>query len=282
MKATPNCEEETMPELPEVETIRRGIMPFVEGQEIVRVVVRNRDLRWPLSNQFASRVTGQIVQVVARRGKYLLLRCAAGTIIIHLGMSGKLSILPLHTAPGKHDHVDFVFSNNQCLRFNDPRRFGSVLWTAEPLAEHPLLAGLGPEPLEAELNATYLYRRSRKRQLAVKQFIMDSHIVVGIGNIYANEALFKAGIHPARPAGRLSVLRYERLVEAIRRVLQDALRQGGTTLRDFCDSNGTPGHFQMMLDVYGRVGQPCKVCGRPIQQVRQGQRSTYFCGRCQR
>ena len=282
MKATSNCEEETMPELPEVETIRRCIMPLVQGREIVRVVVRNRDLRWPLSNQFASRVTGQTVQAVGRRGKYLLLRCAAGTILIHLGMSGKLSILPAGTAPVKHDHLDFVFSNNQCLRFNDPRRFGSVLWTAKPLAEHPLLAGLGPEPLEAGLNGAYLYRRSRRRQLAVKQFIMDSHIVVGIGNIYANEALFSAGIHPARPAGRISLLRYERLVEAIRRVLQDALRQGGTTLRDFCDSNGNPGYFQLMLSVYGRAGQPCPVCGRPIQQVRQGQRSTYFCGRCQR
>jgi formamidopyrimidine-DNA glycosylase len=246
------------------------------------VVVRNRDLRWPLSNQFAARVAGQTVRAVSRRGKYLLLSCEAGTIIIHLGMSGRLTILPALTAPGKHDHLDFVFSNDQCLRFNDPRRFGSVLWTAKPPVQHPLLAGLGPEPLEAGLNAAYLYRRSRRRKVAVKQFIMDSHIVVGIGNIYANEALFSAGIHPARPAGRISAVRYQRLVEAIQRVLRDALRQGGTTLRDFCDSNGNPGHFQLLLSVYGRTGQPCPVCGQPIQQVRQGQRSTFFCGKCQR
>jgi formamidopyrimidine-DNA glycosylase len=271
-----------MPELPEVETIRSCITAKVAGQQISRVIVRNSRLRWPVSRHLAASLAGRTVLAVERRAKYLLFRCNDGCLIIHLGMSGTLTFLPEITPPLKHDHLDLVFGDDSCLRFNDPRRFGAVLWTSGDPLTHPLLEGLGPEPLGNGLSGSYLFRRSRHRTVAVKQFIMDNHIVVGIGNIYANEALFAAGIHPAREAGQVSLKRYQRLAEAIRQVLAAALRAGGTTLRDFCDASGNPGYFQLELKVYGRANQPCPGCGLPIKQLRQGQRSSFFCGRCQR
>lgn len=271
-----------MPELPEVETVRRCIAPHVEGHTFSEVIIRNPSLRWPIAGNLSNRLQGQTVGAVKRRGKYLLLACDSGTLIIHLGMSGHLFVQEAGTPPAKHDHVDLLLSNGKMLRLNDSRRFGAMLWTAGEALRHPLLADLGPEPLDGEFSAAYLYRRSRQRRLAVKMFVMDSHVVVGVGNIYANEALFAAGIHPARPAGRISLTRYGRLRKAIREVLADAIAQGGTTVRDFCDTAGNPGHFQVRLKVYDQAEKPCPNCGSPIQLMRLGQRATYFCPRCQR
>lgn len=271
-----------MPELPEVETTRRGIARHGVGKTVARVVVRDARLRWPVPRALGRRLPGHAIAAVERRGKYLLLRSRAGTVILHLGMSGRLHLLSASTPAEKHDHLDIVFTDHSCLRLRDPRRFGAVLWTeADPLA-HPLLGPLGPEPLGADFNGAYLYRRTRGRRTAIKPFIMDSRIVVGVGNIYASEALFAAGIHPQRAAGRLSRQRCERLVHAIREVLQKAIAQGGTTLRDFRGSDGRPGYFRQRLAVYGRDGLPCPACGRPVRQLRQGQRATYYCARCQR
>lgn len=271
-----------MPELPEVETTRRGIAPYLEGRRIARIVVRNARLRHPVSPQLAREARGQILQVVDRRGKYLLLRCPAGTIIIHLGMSGSLRVLPGDVPVERHDHLDIVLSGGHVLRLRDPRRFGSVIWTRQDPQEHALLRGLGPEPLSDEFGGDYLYHRSRGRRLAIKQFIMDHHIVTGVGNIYASEALFLAGIHPARASGRISQERYERLAEGVKQVLAQAIAQGGTTLRDFYNGEGKPGYFQRQLKVYGRAGQPCATCGQPVAQIRQGQRSSFYCPACQR
>ncbi|APG27099.1 DNA-formamidopyrimidine glycosylase [Syntrophotalea acetylenivorans] len=271
-----------MPELPEVETIRCGIEPFIKGRQVSRVVVRTPRLRWPIPVDLASQMCGRTVQDVERRAKYLLLRTEAGTLLIHLGMSGYLRVLEQPQAPGKHDHADIEFSGGICLRLNDVRRFGALLWLDGDPAQHPLLAGLGPEPLSEELTGDYLYQRSRGRRLAVKPFIMDSKVVVGVGNIYASEALFRAGIDPARAAGRISLVRYRRLAEAIRQVLREAITAGGTTLRDFSDQDGRPGYFAQQLQVYGRGGEPCSVCGQAIVKIQLGQRSTYFCRQCQR
>lgn len=271
-----------MPELPEVETIRRCIKPHLVGHTFTGVIVRNPSLRWPVPDDLGSRLHGQTVHAVQRRGKYLLLACDNGTLIVHLGMSGQLLVRESGTPPAKHDHVDLLLSNGKILRLNDSRRFGAVLWTAGEPSRHPLLADLGPEPLDRGFSAGYLYRCSRQRRLAVKMFVMDSHVVVGIGNIYANEALFAAGIHPARPAAAISRQRYGRLCQAIREVLTDAIAQGGTTVRDFCDSSGNAGHFQVRLRVYDRAEQPCFNCGSPIRLTRLGQRATYFCPHCQR
>jgi len=271
-----------MPELPEVETTRRGIEPHVAGQQVTGVVVRDGRMRWPVPPQLQRKLSGQTIHKVERRAKYLLLRADAGTLILHLGMSGNLRILPCDSPPGKHDHVDIVLGNGKCLRLHDPRRFGAVLWTRDDPLRHPLLADLGPEPLEDGFDGACLFERSRGRTAPVKQFLMDNRVVVGVGNIYANEALFLAGIHPARAAGRIGRERYERLAQAIKQVLQEAIAQGGTTLRDFLASDGQPGYFSLYLRVYGRTGEPCPACGRPILQIQQGQRSTYYCGHCQR
>jgi formamidopyrimidine-DNA glycosylase len=271
-----------MPELPEVETTRRGIAPHVEGKRVSKVVVRSGKLRRPVPPELPELLTGRTILRVERRGKYLLLRTDRGSVILHLGMSGHLRIVPAMTAAEKHDHLDIVLENGTALRLTDPRRFGLALWTTGDPLEHPLLAGLGPEPLEEEFDGDYLFQASRGRSLAVKQFIMESRIVAGVGNIYANEALFRAGIHPARPAGRISRIRCHRLAEAAREVLTAAIALGGTTLRDFSDGEGKPGYFRLRLDVYGREGEPCPKCGDSIRQSRQGGRATYFCRKCQR
>jgi formamidopyrimidine-DNA glycosylase len=271
-----------MPELPEVETTRRGIEPLLGGQVVRQVIVRDRRLRWPVDKDLESHLPGQRITRITRRGKYILIYTAAGTLIIHLGMSGSLRILPCNTAALKHDHVDIVFANQQCLRLRDPRRFGSVLWTCGDPLQHELLKDLGPEPLSDDFNAEYLFALSRKRKVAIKQFIMNSHIVVGVGNIYANEALFMAAIRPGIAAGRLTKPRYVKLVEAVKIVLNNAIQQGGTTLRDFTASDGNPGYFQQQLNVYGRGGEPCPQCGTPVKSLQQGQRATYYCPHCQR
>lgn len=271
-----------MPELPEVETTRRGIAPHVTGRTIRDVVVRNAHLRWPVPRRLRQLLQGKTMQDVGRRGKYLLLTTDGGTLIMHLGMSGSLRILPSGTTAGKHDHVDILLDDDRCLRLNDPRRFGSIHWTTRDPALHPLLRDLGPEPLGTRFDAGYLHGLARGRRIAVKQFIMDSHVVVGVGNIYANEALYRAGIHPARAAGRISQARYARLAMAIREVIRDAITHGGTTLRDFVASDGRPGYFRHELQVYGRAGEPCAGCGATLRHITQGQRSTFYCPRCQR
>ena len=271
-----------MPELPEVETTARGIASHVVGQRVTRVVVRERRLRRPIPRNFAANVTGREIREVRRRGKYLLLITADGTLIIHLGMSGSLRLVPVTAAAEKHDHVDLQLGNGLALRLRDPRRFGLMVWTRDDPLAHPLLSGLGPEPLDAAFRGEALFRRSRGRSLAVKQFIMDAKVVVGVGNIYANEALFAARIHPLRRAGEVSQSEYRNLVAAIKKVLRSAIAQGGTTLRDFVAGDGRPGYFQQRLRVYGREGEPCPRCGRAIVCIRLGQRATYFCGHCQR
>jgi formamidopyrimidine-DNA glycosylase len=270
-----------MPELPEVETVRCGIAPHLIGQTVVRVVIRQPRLRWPVPEDLAVQLPGQTFQRVERRAKYLLLRADAGTVILHLGMTGRVRILPVAAPLQKHDHADLVLANGQCLRFNDSRRFGALLWTTEEPERHPLLATLGPEPLAEAFSGTDLHRRAQGRTLAVKPFIMDHHVVVGVGNIYASEALFAAGIHPLRPAGRVTRDEYERLATAIREILSEAIRQGGTTLRDFFGGTGEPGYFRQALCVYDRRAQPCIACGEPIQHCRVGQRATYYCTHCQ-
>lgn len=271
-----------MPELPEVETTRRGIAPHVQGQRIIRVVVREPRLRWPVPDTLAQRMGGRVIEQVERRAKYLLLHVAPGTAILHLGMSGSLRIVDAASTPDKHDHVDLVLASGKCLRLRDPRRFGALLWTEDDAYLHPLLRSLGPEPLGENFCGAHLHDLSRGRRLAVKPFLMDGKVVVGVGNIYASEALFRAGIHPTRQAGRVSARRYDRLAEAIREVLDASLRAGGTTLRDFLHSDGTPGYFEQKLAVYGRAGQPCASCGVSIRQRVLGQRATYYCPRCQR
>lgn len=271
-----------MPELPEVETTRRGIAPHVEGRRIERVVVRDGRLRQPVPRRINQLAAGQLIRTVARRGKYLLLEGTAGSVMIHLGMSGSLRLLPAGTAAGKHDHVDVELADGGCLRLRDPRRFGLLLWVAGDPALHPLLSKLGPEPLERAFNADYLYQRARGRVLAVKPFLMDAQVVVGVGNIYANEALFSAAVHPRRPAGDLSRDECARLVKSIKAVLRRAIAQGGTTLRDFVAGDGRPGYFKQRLKVYDREGEPCLICAAEIVCERLGQRATYFCGRCQR
>jgi len=270
-----------MPELPEVETTLRGIQPYLLNQRIGRINVREARLRWLVSTGINA-AEGQVVDRLQRRGKYLLLHLSRGGLLIHLGMSGSLRVLEEFTAPGKHDHFDIELENGCFLRFNDPRRFGALLWSAKHIEQHPLLRNLGPEPLSVEFTAEYLYKRSRNRRLAIKNFVMDGHVVVGVGNIYASEALFMAGIHPSRQAGRISRQRYAGLVEAIRDVLERAIRQGGTTLRDFVGSDGAPGYFAQELLVYDRAGKGCFQCNTPIKHKVIGQRSSYYCVVCQR
>lgn len=269
-----------MPELPEVETTQRGIAPHILNQLITKVIIRDKRLRWPIPDNLAHVLIGHKIESIQRRGKYILLNNGHGHVILHLGMSGRIHILPTQTPAKKHDHVDIVF-NEKCLRFTDPRRFGCVLWTTEDPQYHPLLANLGPEPLSDAFDAGYLYARSRKRTLTIKSFLMNSHIVVGVGNIYANEALFLAGIRPQLAAGKISRARYVDLVFHIKQVLTKAIELGGTTLRDFTASDGKPGYFQQQLYVYGRGGQACIKCGNTLKEIRMHQRSTVYCARCQ-
>lgn len=269
-----------MPELPEVETTLRGIAPWLEGQLIERLDVREPRLRWPVPGA-VQHCAGQVVTGLRRRAKYILIETDAGSLLLHLGMSGSMRVLTEWVAPGKHDHFDIVTSS-AVLRFNDPRRFGSLLWMDGRNAGHPLLDSLGPEPLGDQFDGRHLWRHARGRKLAVKNFIMDGKIVVGVGNIYASEALFMAGIHPARAAGRIAAARYDGLAAAIRDVLGRAIRDGGTSLRDFTGAGGAPGYFAQNLLVYGRAGQPCLQCSRPVRQKVIGQRSSFYCTFCQR
>jgi len=271
-----------VPELPEVETTRRGIEPHIKGRKVKKLVVRQAQLRWPIPDTLSAVLPGRKIIDVQRRGKYLLLKSAPGTLLIHLGMSGSLRVLDSEVPPAKHDHVDMLMDNNRILRYTDPRRFGCWLWQTGDPQQHPLLLSLGPEPLDDEFDGDYLWQRSRGRSAPVKTFIMDSHVVVGVGNIYANEALFLAGISPRRKAKNISWQRYEILVKAIKTVLSRAIQVGGTTLRDFTNSDGDPGYFKQSLQVYGRGGESCRKCGAELKEIRLGQRSTVYCINCQK
>lgn len=271
-----------MPELPEVEITRRGLAAHLTGLSIKDAVIRNGSLRWPIPKNLPKLLRGQTIVSLKRRAKYLLMDCGNGTLILHLGMSGSLRILPANTPAEKHDHFDLVLSNGTLMRLRDPRRFGAVLWHNGDVHTHPLLADLGPEPLEKDFDARYLYQATRGRSVSIKQCIMDNHIVVGVGNIYANEALFRAGIKPQLAAGKLSLPRCAKLVVEIRATLVEAIQLGGSTLRDFVNTSGQPGYFQQTYWVYGRAGEPCRHCGALIKQIKQGQRSSFYCGTCQK
>ena len=271
-----------MPELPEVETTLLGIAPALTGRSVEEIVVRNPALRWPIPTEI-HHARGRTVANCRRRAKYLLIEFdGGGGLLMHLGMSGSLRVCDGSDEPRKHDHYDLLLEDGSCLRFNDPRRFGALLWWDPPAEDHELLRGLGPEPLSENFSGADLWRRSRGRKVAVKNFIMNGRIVVGVGNIYASEALFMAGIHPSRPAGRIARVRYDALVLAIRDVLMRAIRHGGTTLRDYLNSDSRPGYFARELLVYEREGQPCFRCRTPIRRRVIGQRSSYYCHRCQR
>lgn len=278
-----------VPELPEVETTRSGIEPHVKGRCVTAVLVREPSLRWPVPDRLAQVITGQSILRVDRRAKYLLFRTRAGSMMMHLGMSGSLRVLPQRVSPHTHDHVDLHLDDGQMLRFTDPRRFGSIFWLdSSPGSDdvgsdsHWLLDELGPEPLGDDFSGEYLYRTSRGRRVAIKIFLMNSHIVVGVGNIYANEALYAAGIRPDRHAGKISRLRYDILAGAVKDVLSAAIAAGGTTLRDFVREDGSPGYFRHDLKVYGRGSLPCPRCSLPLAEIRLGQRTTVFCRHCQR
>lgn len=270
-----------MPELPEVEVTRRGLLPQLRGQVVTAVIVRTGILRYPVPPQLAACIVGRALADIARRGKYLLLHFGNGTLLVHLGMSGSLRLLRIDVPADKHDHVDIVFGA-VTMRFRDPRRFGALLWLDGPVQHHRLLAGLGVEPLSDEFSAIYLHRATRNRAAAIKPLLMDSRVVVGIGNIYASESLFRAGIRPAMAGRRLTRSQCTRLVAAVRETLEDALAAGGSTLRDYVSAGGSPGCFQHQYFVYGRAGAPCRRCGMPIRQLRQGQRSSFYCPQCQR
>lgn len=270
-----------MPELPEVETTRRGITPHVVGKRVIAAVLRRPNLRWPIPAEIQHQLVGQRIESVERRAKYLLMHTQMGSALLHLGMSGSLRVLPAGTAAGTHDHVDLLLDSSKLLRFNDPRRFGCLLWQP-PGETHELLAQLGPEPLGDAFDGDYLFLLSRGRSAPIKTFLMDQRIVVGVGNIYVAEALFEAGIRPSRAAGRISRERYRAIAIAIRRILSYAIERGGTTLRDFLKPDGEPGYFEQELFVYGRNGEPCKVCGSLIKATRTQQRSSFHCPRCQK
>ena len=271
-----------MPELPEVETIRRGIEPHVVGRTIARVVVRDRRLRWPIPKDFAKQLAGKGIRSAGRRGKYLLLDLGDGKVILHMGMTGRLLVLDPGVPVKKHDHLDLELDDGTVLRFNDPRRFGAALWWPAKQVNHPLIKDMGPEPFAPEFDAEYLAGLARGRAVAVKNFVMDGKVVVGVGNIYASEALFRAGIRPQRAAGRVTRAEHEKLVAAIRATLGEAIEAGGTSFRDFRGSDGNPGYFAQKLFVYDRKGQPCRRCRTPIRQAVIGQRSTYWCPKCQK
>ena len=273
----PTC----MPELPEVETTRAGLAPHLEGRRVRSVLLRRPDLRWPIPHEVGERLPGQRVAAVRRRAKYLLFDTDAGSALLHLGMSGSLRVLPAKTPVREHDHVDIALDSGRVLRFNDPRRFGCLLWQP-PGETHALLRGLGPEPLSEAFDGDYLFERSRGRSAPVKTFLMDQKVVVGVGNIYAAEALFAAGISPLRAAGKVSRERYVLLADAVQRILAHAIARGGTTLRDFIAPDGAPGYFEQELAAYGRGGEPCPRCGRPLKQAMIGQRALVWCVHCQR
>jgi len=268
-----------MPELPEVETTCRGIAPHLCGQRIERVILRETRLRWPISAEVAS-LTGRRVENISRRAKYLLMELDHGNLIWHLGMSGSMRVLPEGSPAADHEHVEMQFANGLTLKFRDPRRFGALLYSEQDPLQHRLLRALGPEPLAQEFNTDYLHSRCRGRGAAIKTVLMNGHIVVGVGNIYASEALYLAGIRPTRAAGRISKARLARLVEAVRDTLAAAIAKGGTTLQDFSQADGKPGYFTQSLQVYGNKGD-CNACGKPIRHLVQGQRSSYYCPQCQ-
>jgi formamidopyrimidine-DNA glycosylase len=273
-----------MPELPEVEVTRRGVAPHLEGRTVTSVIFRHSGLRWPFPADLAQELEGQTIRSTGRRGKYLLIHFDHGILLIHLGMSGHLRILPRDTPAKKHDHFDLIVGT-QLLRMNDPRRFGAVLWhplEQGPIEQHSLLQNLGVEPFSEDFSASMLYRQTRKRDAEIKQVLLAGDIVVGVGNIYASESLFKAGIHPKTAASRIGIKRYEKLVEAIREILAAAIEKGGSTLRDFMAVNGQAGYFQQSYFVYDRGGQPCRICGGIVRQIKQGQRSTFYCANCQK
>lgn len=271
-----------MPELPEVEITLRGLAPHLVGQRVTGVIIRQPQLRWPIPKNLSELLAGQTIRSLKRRAKYLLAGFDHGTLILHLGMSGSLRILPANTPPEKHDHFDLVLASGMLMRLRDPRRFGAVLWCTGDPALHPLLAELGPEPLAGEFDARYLYQTTRGRSTTIKQCLMDNRIVAGLGNIYANETLFHAGIHPQLAAGKLSLPRCTKLVAQIRATLAEAIKEGGSSLRDFVNASGQPGYFHLNFWVYGRSGEPCRKCGTLIQQIRQGQRSSFYCKHCQK
>ncbi|HUH95551.1 MAG TPA: bifunctional DNA-formamidopyrimidine glycosylase/DNA-(apurinic or apyrimidinic site) lyase [Casimicrobiaceae bacterium] len=271
-----------MPELPEVETTRRGVAPHVERQKVTAVRIYDRRLRWPVPRDLARRLVGRKVDRVDRRSKYLLFRIGPDTLLVHLGMTGSLRIFTDAPPKETHDHVDLEFANGIVLRYRDPRRFGAMLWSDGAAAEHRLLVRLGVEPFARAFDGSYLYRATRARRAAIKLVLMDSHVVVGVGNIYANESLFRAGIRPERAARRIGRDRLDRLAAAVRQTLTEAIAKGGSTLRDYVDSRGEPGYFQLDYYVYGRTDEPCRICGSPIRMRRLGGRATYYCIRCQR
>jgi formamidopyrimidine-DNA glycosylase len=271
-----------LPELPEVETTRRGLSRYVRRRRIAALHVYEPRLRWPVRRDLPAKVAGERIVRLGRRGKYLILGLDSGTLLVHLGMSGNLRAVPADAARVLHDHFDLVLDSGIALRFNDPRRFGSLVYSDTDPRQHPLLAGLGPEPFSRAFNADYLLRITRGRRVAVKQLLMNSRLVVGVGNIYASEALFRARIRPQRRAGTLSRAECARLVRGARAVLRQAIRAGGTTLRDYLGTDGMPGYFRQRLYVYERAGKPCRRCRTPIRALTQGQRSTYYCPSCQK
>ncbi|HET9049289.1 MAG TPA: bifunctional DNA-formamidopyrimidine glycosylase/DNA-(apurinic or apyrimidinic site) lyase [Chiayiivirga sp.] len=270
-----------MPELPEVETTRAGLAPLLTGRRVIGTVLRRLDLRWPIAEEISRELPGQRISAVRRRAKYVLLDADTGSVVLHLGMSGHLRVVDAQHAAQLHDHLDLCLDDGRALRLTDPRRFGAALWQAHG-SLLPLLARLGPEPLSDQFDAGYLHARAHGRSAPVKHFLMDQHIVVGVGNIYAAEALFRAGIHPARAVDRIALARWERLVIAVKSVLDEAITRGGTTLRDFLKPDGLPGYFAQQLDVYGRAGEPCHRCGTMLRAADWGQRATVYCPRCQR
>lgn len=270
-----------MPELPEVETTRRGLLPLV-NQTVSQVVIRNPSLRWPIPAHLIDTLKHQTLLELSRRAKYILAKFESGTVLLHLGMSGRICLLEKDEPPAKHDHFDLHFTDGHVLRMRDPRRFGAVLWAGKEPYKHVLLEVLGPEPLDPVFNGVWLHQQLRNKTAPIKNVIMDSHLVVGVGNIYASESLFRSGIHPQTPANKVSKARCEGLVNEIKATLNDALQAGGSSLRDFFGADGNPGYFQQSYFVYGRADEPCKICGTPIKNIRLGQRSTFFCHQCQR
>lgn len=271
-----------MPELPEVETTVLGLKPHIMQQTIVAVTIRQHQLRWPIPTDTPSHITGQIIQTIYRRGKYILMPTTSGTILIHLGMSGRLSIVPTTEAPGKHDHIDLHLANQQMIRYTDPRRFGAFLWSTEqPIVHHRLLNKLGIEPFDPQFHGDYLWQKARNKTTPIKSFIMDQQIIVGVGNIYATEALFMTGLHPNTPAKSISAHKMTQLAQAIQTILQYAIAQGGTTLKDFLGAKGETGYFKLQLQVYDRSGLPCPICKTLLQKLVIAQRASAFCPTCQ-
>lgn len=269
-----------MPELPEVETTRRGLLPLV-GKSIKSITIRHATLRWPIPQHLVETLVNQTLLGLTRRAKYILCEFDTGVLLLHLGMSGRICLLDCNYPPEKHDHFDLEFVDGQVLRLRDPRRFGAVLWVDNKVGNHALLNSLGPEPLDDGFNAKYLHQALSNKTLAIKNAIMDGHVVVGVGNIYASESLFRARIHPETPAKQVSLAQCKRLVTEIKSTLHDALAAGGSSLRDFFGTDGNPGYFQQTYFVYGRTGEPCRVCSKPIKCIRLGQRSTFYCPKCQ-